>query len=226
MRVEKMWWLCAGWLAVCGGCLLSLTSRTVHNTTLHGKCLPTGLQLQTVSKKRFIDFYVLGLCFQLWITQKPDLLIRLYQVHLLRRILEESKKVGDSRMSLQAYGFGLAFYVMAPLTLAVKGRDPQRSSMWALASVMLVCALVQMVAHHYLIAIRRINPSKHITPTNVLFKHTYFPHFWAEIAFYWCIAAWRRTIPTVLMASAVTCTLLRNALNQRVWYHKQSGKHS
>eukprot|EP01057_Protomagalhaensia_wolfi_P005772 Protomagalhaensia_wolfi_Nauph_80__5771@NODE_708_length_2086_cov_61_260381_g530_i0_p2_GENE_NODE_708_length_2086_cov_61_260381_g530_i0NODE_708_length_2086_cov_61_260381_g530_i0_p2_ORF_typecomplete_len138_score10_55_NODE_708_length_2086_cov_61_260381_g530_i0397810 len=118
--------LSLGWSVIYLGVAASLCFPQVHLTTLHGKCFKqyeksasesaksSGLygallllKDVRISKKRFIDFYVIGLIVLLLSKDRPDLLTRLYQVHLLRRILEESRKVGDSSMSLAAYLLGI-----------------------------------------------------------------------------------------------------------------------
>eukprot|EP01054_Gregarina_sp_Poly1_P007280 Gregarina_sp_Poly_1__7279@NODE_3_length_27868_cov_154_961188_g2_i0_p16_GENE_NODE_3_length_27868_cov_154_961188_g2_i0NODE_3_length_27868_cov_154_961188_g2_i0_p16_ORF_typecomplete_len147_score0_07Steroid_dh/PF02544_16/1_5e16DUF1295/PF06966_12/5_8e05NDUF_C2/PF06374_11/17NDUF_C2/PF06374_11/0_14TMEM220/PF15071_6/1e02TMEM220/PF15071_6/0_046Herpes_LMP1/PF05297_11/0_025DUF3487/PF11990_8/2_3DUF3487/PF11990_8/67DUF4131/PF13567_6/13DUF4131/PF13567_6/11DUF805/PF05656_14/0_5DUF805/PF05656_14/1_3e02_NODE_3_le len=120
-------------------------------------------------------------------------------------------------MSAPAYALGLLFYIIAPISISI-GNNPKRRPTYLVIVVMLVGSLVQMVAHNYLIALRRLHPTGYAIPRHWVFRYTWFPHYWCEFVLYFCIAISRRNRETYWMCAAVALVLATNGWNQKPYY--------
>ncbi|KAL8443064.1 hypothetical protein Emed_006981 [Eimeria media] len=116
------------------------SSSNSSNTSSTALRLLQRLRTQTCSKRRFVDFYLIGsfltCCCLLRLLQQQQqqwqsLPLVLLLLHLLRRLGEQLLLVASddsSRMHLAAYFLGCTYYVATPLACFLSAKEASRSS--------------------------------------------------------------------------------------------------
>ena len=208
---------------------------------LFGKTRARGKQYSLdVPKHFFKHFYVLAFFWNLFLLYHASAgnarVVAAYQLHLSRRLYESMFvhifSVG-SRMNVLHYGFGILFYIMAPLTIAFDeghGHDHTAPFTFFCGSVVLAGAFVVQFRSHTILASLRNNKDRetYAIPRGGLFEYVSSPHYLAEIIIYISLGVMSspmiRTLRHAAIWALMLCTIIVNlsvsAIKSHAWYRR------
>lgn len=195
-----------------------------HGKTMN-KCCDSAI---LVSKKRFEDFYLLGFTVNVFIIMiNPSALLLIFQLHLLRRLIETHFLMTysiTSNMHFIHYLVGLSFYPMISLVLIAE--SPKRLNLCGFG-VFCILSFLQFQAHHILYNLRMASIEHQPLPRIHLFRLLLCPHYFLEILLY-CWIQYQLSFSKTSTAAFffVFTNIFISSIQTRTWYQLSFGPDS
>lgn len=195
-------------------------------------------RLFSVPKKRFIDFYSVGIAitvlFMMFLYVSASvfsLALVLFLLHVSRRLYESVAitSYGNSKMHLGGYLVGLLHYILVPLTLYVdiaekSGFHPSSTNslkMILLAVIFISANVLQYQCHRILFELKSSVDQRGMhyrLPEGSLFNYCVCPHYFCEILLYGILLLMHISPATLSMFAWVAGNLSVVGYNQYSWY--------
>lgn len=183
-----------------------------------------------VSKKRFSNFYFLGIFVTIYClyTKYPHYMrLSMFLIHNIRRYMEEKylcvHNTKYSRMGLFVFVYGLSYYVMMPISIAVIPDFHNETAVYQIL-FFLFFSFFQFNSHLILAEIKK-KSLDYAIPFGGLFRFVSCPHYLCEIGIYFSLLFDVLSDINYLhiqlaMIYVVVCMFV-NAIRAHYWYINQ-----
>ncbi len=195
----------------------------------HGKTLSNcNKDSYFLSKNRFGDFYLLGFTLNVFVLMMhPSKLLLIFQLHLLRRIIETHllfQYSKNSSMHFLHYLVGLSFYPMVSFVITT-GVPKNIYILDFVAFAILSC--LQFRTHQILYNLRNANRKHQPLPRVSLFRFILCPHYVLEILLYfWLQYQLSLSNISILTSFFVFTNILISSIQTKKWYEIKFGSDS